>query len=45
MITQPAGQELMSVELHVGSRSSLVDAIFTEVSHPTVRRVVMRIDF
>ncbi len=44
MITQP-GQEVMSVELHVGSRSSFAAAGFTEVSHPTLRRVVMRIDF
>ena len=32
-------------ELHVGSRSIFADAGFTEVSHPTLRRVVMRIDF
>jgi GNAT superfamily N-acetyltransferase len=44
MITQP-GQEVMSVELHVGSRSIFAAAGFTEVSHPTLRRVVMRIDF
>jgi GNAT superfamily N-acetyltransferase len=44
MITEP-GQEVMSVELHVGSRSIFADAGFAEVSHPTVRRVVMRIDF
>jgi GNAT superfamily N-acetyltransferase len=44
MITQP-GQELMAVELHVGSRSIFAAAGFTEVSHPTLRRVVMRIDF
>ena len=44
MITEP-GQELMSSELHVGSRSIFADAGFTEVSHPTLRRVVMRIDF
>jgi GNAT superfamily N-acetyltransferase len=44
MITQP-GQEVMSVELHVGSRSIFADAGFVEVSHPTLRRVVMRIDF
>jgi GNAT superfamily N-acetyltransferase len=44
MITQ-AGQEMMPVELHVGSRSIFADAGFTEVSHPTLRRVVMRIDF
>jgi GNAT superfamily N-acetyltransferase len=44
MITEP-GQEVMSVELHVGTRSVFADAGFTEVSHPTLRRVVMRIDF
>jgi hypothetical protein len=32
-------------ELRVGSRSSFVDAGFAEVSHPSFRRVVMRIDF
>jgi GNAT superfamily N-acetyltransferase len=31
-------------ELHVGSRSAFAAAGFTEVSHPTLRRVVMRID-
>jgi GNAT superfamily N-acetyltransferase len=44
MITQ-RGQEVMPVELHVGSRSVFADAGFAEVSHPTLRRVVMRIDF
>jgi len=44
MITQ-SGQEIMSVELHVGSRSIFADAGFSEVSHPTLRRVAMRIDF
>ena len=43
MITQ-TGQEIMPVELHVGSRSIFADAGFTEISHPTLRRVVMRID-
>jgi GNAT superfamily N-acetyltransferase len=32
-------------ELHVGTRSVFVAAGFTEVSRPTLRRVVMRIDF
>lgn len=32
-------------ELHVGIRSVFVDAGFTEISHPTFRRVVMRIDY
>jgi len=44
MITTP-GQETMPVEVHVGSRSAFADAGFTEISHPTLRRVVMRIDF
>lgn len=44
MITQ-AGQEITWDELHVGSRSIFAAAGFAEVSHPTPRRVVMRIDF
>jgi GNAT superfamily N-acetyltransferase len=44
MITQP-GQEVTWGELHVGSRSIFAAAGFAEVSHPTPRRVVMRIDF
>ena len=44
MLTEP-GQELMLGELHVGSRSSFADAGFIEVGRPTLRRVVMRIDF
>ena len=44
MITQP-GHEIRWGELHVGSRSIFSAAGFTEVSHPTLRRVVMRIDF
>ncbi len=44
MLTE-AGKEIMWGELHVGSRSIFADAGFTEVSHPTIRRVVMRIDF
>ena len=32
-------------ELHVGSRSIFEAAGFAEVGHPTLRRVVMRIDF
>ena len=39
------GQEIMAAELHVGSRSVFADAGFAEVGHPTLRRVVMRIDF
>jgi GNAT superfamily N-acetyltransferase len=44
MITRPGEAVAMPVELHVGSRSIFADAGFTEVSHPTLRRVVMRID-
>ena len=44
MITQP-GTEVTWGELHVGSRSIFAAAGFAEVSHPTPRRVVMRIDF
>ncbi len=32
-------------ELHVGTEGVFTDAGFTEVSRPTLRRVVMRIDF
>ena len=32
-------------ELHVGTECAFADAGFTEVSRPTLRRVVMRIDF
>ena len=44
MITQP-GQEITWDEMLVGNRSMFAAAGFTEVSHPTPRRVVMRIDF
>jgi GNAT superfamily N-acetyltransferase len=44
MITQP-GQEITWNELYRGSRSIFADAGYTEVSRPTLRRVVMRIDF
>jgi GNAT superfamily N-acetyltransferase len=44
MIVRP-GQEMTWGELFVGNVSSFVDAGFTEVSRPTVRRAVMRIDF
>jgi GNAT superfamily N-acetyltransferase len=44
MITRP-GEEIAWGELHVGSRSVFAAAGFTEVSRPTPRRVVMRIDF
>ncbi len=35
----------ISEELHVGTEGVFADAGFTEVSRPTPRRVVMRIDF
>jgi GNAT superfamily N-acetyltransferase len=44
MITQ-SGQEITWGELHVGSRSIFAAAGFKQVSRPTLRRVVMRIDF
>ncbi len=44
MITDPE-HEVAWGELFVGSRSIFSEAGFTEVTHPTVRRVVMRIDF
>jgi len=44
MITKP-GQDIAWDELHVGSRSIFAAAGFAQVSHPTPRRVVMRIDF
>ena len=44
MITQP-GQEITWDEMRVGRRSIFEAAGFAEVSHPTLRRVVMRIDF
>lgn len=39
------GQEFSWGELYVGSRSMFTSAGFREVSRPTERRVVMRIDF
>jgi GNAT superfamily N-acetyltransferase len=44
MIREP-GQEITWGETHVGTRSIFADAGFSEVFHPTLRRVVMRIDF
>lgn len=44
MITR-SGQEFTWGELYVGTRSIFADAGFREVSRPTPRRVVMRIDF
>jgi GNAT superfamily N-acetyltransferase len=44
MLVEP-GQKVTWGELGVGSRSIFAAAGFQEVSHPTLRRVVMRIDF
>ena len=44
IVTRP-GQTVPWGELYVGSRSIFADAGFAEVSTPTPRRVVMRIDF
>jgi GNAT superfamily N-acetyltransferase len=44
MITH-AGKEITWGELHVGARQVFEEAGFAEVSHPSPRRVVMRIDF
>jgi hypothetical protein len=39
------GQSLITEELHVGTRSVFAAAGFVEVSRPTLRRAVMRVDF
>ncbi len=44
MITEP-GREITWGELHVGARQVFADAGFTEVSSPSPRRRVMRIEF
>lgn len=44
MITQP-GKLITWGETHVGTRQVFADAGFRQISHPTARRVVMRIDF
>lgn len=44
MLTEP-GQDITWDELHVGTRSIFAAAGLVEVSRPTKRRVVMRIDF
>jgi GNAT superfamily N-acetyltransferase len=44
MRTQP-GKEITWGELHVGAVQAFADAGFTEVSSPSIRRAVMRIDF
>ncbi|RLP90053.1 GNAT family N-acetyltransferase [Micromonospora sp. CV4] len=40
-----AGKQITWGEAHVGVRQIFEEAGFAEVSHPTLRRVVMRIDF
>jgi GNAT superfamily N-acetyltransferase len=44
LLTTP-GQKISWDEIHVGSREFFIAAGFTQVGHPTPRRVVMRIDF
>ena len=44
MITEPT-KDITWGELHVGSHWVFADAGFTEVAHPTLRRLVMRVDF
>jgi len=44
LLTTPA-EDVTWGEVHVGTRSMFAGASFREVSHPTPRRVVMRIDF
>lgn len=44
MVTEP-GQEIIWDELLVGTRQTFESAGFAEVSRPSLRRVVMRIDF
>jgi GNAT superfamily N-acetyltransferase len=44
MLTKP-GEDITWGELHMGNRSIFEAAGFADVSHPTKRRVVMRIDF
>ncbi|MDQ3275259.1 MAG: GNAT family N-acetyltransferase [Actinomycetota bacterium] len=41
----PMTTNVMLEELHVGTEGVFADAGFTEVSRPTLRRVVMRVDF
>ena len=44
ILTRP-GQDITWGEVHVGSRSIFEAAGFAEVSHPTPRRFVMRVEF
>jgi GNAT superfamily N-acetyltransferase len=41
----PPGKEITWGDMHVGARQVFEEAGFTEVSHPTLRCVVMRVDF
>lgn len=43
MLPKP-GHTVSWGEMNVGSRNTFVAAGFREVSHPTTRRVVMRLD-
>lgn len=43
MITEP-GKEITWGELHVGARQVFEEAGFLQLTHPTPRRVVMRVD-
>jgi hypothetical protein len=38
-------KDVIAEELHVGTDGVFADAGFAEVSRPTLRRLVMRIDF
>jgi GNAT superfamily N-acetyltransferase len=44
MQTEP-GKEITWGELHVGARQVFEDAGFRQITHPTKRRFVMRVDF
>jgi hypothetical protein len=44
MLADP-GKEIIWGEMHIGARQVFDEAGFTEVSHPSKRRYVMRIDF
>jgi GNAT superfamily N-acetyltransferase len=44
MLTRP-GEDITWGELHMGTRGIFAAAGYSEVAHPTPRRVVMRIDF
>jgi GNAT superfamily N-acetyltransferase len=44
MVTEP-GRQVTWGELHVGARQVFQEAGFRQVTHPTRRRVVMRVDF